>query len=271
MLSYDQIMHFNAFGFLKIPGLFSVGEIGQIMSHSQELFSRDIPGYDGTKHVNISNVLDRSPLLTELLDDDRLHCIPEGIIGPDFIYHGSGAHRHVGDTPWHGGVGSIVKWPIRHIKVSIYADSLNEHNGCLRVIPGSHRNYLRMLDTRWSMAPDYFDIFRYGRFQADDFRPFGLAPTEVPYFPLRTEPGDVLVHTEDILHASFGGAPGRFQLDINFIDNPIEDVHINFMKSRNVYVKGEFNPSANLVNSEQPRIQRMVARLIELGFETSKV
>ena len=270
MLSYEQVMHFNAFGFLKIPQLFTPDEVAAIVRESKEIIVREAPAYDGTEMVGVSHALERSPSLMSLLDDDRLHGIPEGIIGPDFIHEGSHAQLYVGDTPWHGGAGTIVKWPMPHIKVSIYGETLNKDNGCLRVVPGSHRNYLRMIDSRWSMAPDYMDIIRYGRSQAEDFKPFGLEPTEVPCFPLETEPGDVLVHTEDILHAAFGGPPGRFQLAISFMADPTTDEQTYYVKERNVY-GGEFRPSETLVNSNRPRIRRMVSRLVELGFEPVKI
>jgi len=89
------------------------------------------------------------PFLAQLVDDDRIRDIPYNLLGPDFVYEGSGAHYHVGDTPWHGGSG-IITWPLPHIKVSLYLDELRQDNSCLRVIPGSHRNYLRHVDSRWA-------------------------------------------------------------------------------------------------------------------------
>ena len=270
MLNYDQVMHFNAFGFLKLPQLFTPDEVESIVSESKEILAGEEPEYDGTEQVGVPHLLDRSPSLTQLLDDDRIHGIPEAILGRDFIHQGSQANLYVGDTPWHGGVGTIVKWPMPHIKVSMYGEPVDKDNGCLRVIPGSHRNYLRMIDSRWSMAPDYMDIIRHGRFQAEDFKPFGLEPTEVPCFPLESQPGDVLVHTEDILHAAFGGPPGRFQLAISFIADPTTDEQVYFLKGRNVW-GGDLSPSETLVNSDRPRIRRMVSRLVDLGFEPLKV
>ena len=81
-----------------------------------------------------------SAVLAQVVDDDRIRDIPYNLLGPDFVYEGSGAHDHVGDTPW----------PLPHIKVSRYLDERRQDNGCLRVIPGSHRNYLRHVGSRWA-------------------------------------------------------------------------------------------------------------------------
>jgi ectoine hydroxylase-related dioxygenase (phytanoyl-CoA dioxygenase family) len=174
----------------------------------------------------------------------------------------------VGDTPWHGGSG-IIKWPLTHIKVSIYLDTLTKGNGCLHVIPGSHRNFLRQIDKRWAEAPDYMEVLR-NRNYSPDFRPYGVAPSEVPSVNLECQTGDVQVFTEDLIHASFGGPPGRYQLTLNFLANPRTDDQIYFLKQR--YSRGqELRPAHSYVHSDRPRIRRMVSRLVELGFETSNV
>jgi hypothetical protein len=59
-------------------------------------------------------------------------------------------------------------------------------------------------------------------------------------------------------------------LTINFLANPRTDEHLLYLKQR--YSRGnELRPAASYVNSDRPRIRRMVSRLVELGFETTDV
>ena len=269
MLTYDQVTHFNTFGFLVLRELFTPGEMDNIKRESEEIMAEQAPEYDGTKSVAVSPFSERKPFMSSLVDDDRIHGIPQAILGHDFVYEGSGGHIHAGGTPWHGGSG-VIKWPIPHIKVAFYLDSLNKDNGCLRVLPGSHRNFLRMMDSRWQLAPDYFEVLR-NRNTSPGFRPYGVAPSEVPCMFLETEPGDVLVFTEDLCHSSFGGQAGRYQVTLNFLANPRTDEQLYYLKERYAWSDTELRPAESYVNSQKPRVRRMVSRLVELGFETAKV
>ena len=268
-ISHDQVVHFNTFGFLVLRQLFSPDEMAVIQRESEEIMAENAPEYDGTQSVAVSPFAERKPFMSTLVDDDRIYDIPAAILGHDFVFEGSGGHIHVGDTPWHGGSG-VIKWPIPHIKVAFYFDSLNKDNGCLRIVPGSHRNYQRLVDSRWQLAPDYLEVLR-NRNTSPDFRPFDVPPDEVPCMYLETEPGDVLVFTEDICHAAFGGQKGRYQVTINFLANPRTDEQLYYLKERYAWSDTELRPVQSYVNSETPRVRRMVSRLVELGFETAKL
>ena len=53
---------------------------------------------------------------------------------------GSDGNYYVGDTAWHpDGLGEYL---YGRIKVSFYLDGVQADTGCLRVIPGSHRQQL---------------------------------------------------------------------------------------------------------------------------------
>ena len=88
---------------------------------------------------------------------------------------------------------------------------------------------------------------------------------------LETELGDVLVFTEDLCHSSFGGQTGRYQVTLNFLANPRTDEQLYYLKERYAWSETELRPAESYVNSERPRVRRMVSRLVELGFETSKI
>ena len=74
--------------------------------------------------------------------------------------------------------------------------------------------------------------------------------------------------TEPCYHASYGGYPGRYQLAVNFFENPttkeqVEDLWMQYERAR-----WSFRPLRSHVESDDPRRRRMVARLLELGHET---
>ncbi|MDP6065174.1 MAG: hypothetical protein QGI49_10355 [SAR202 cluster bacterium] len=81
----------------------------------------------------------------------------------------------------------------------------------------------------------------------------------------------MIVHTEDILHATFGGPAGRPQLALAFVANPTTDEQVYYLRQRYVWSHkgGELRPSQSYLNSDSPWIRRIVSRLAELAFEPS--
>lgn len=255
MLTPGQIAHFDTFGFLVLRQLFSVEETNALREASLGTFQALRGGGPYTGEAEWAHPLfERNPLLATLVDDDRIHQIPESLLGPDFFLDGTQGNLRVGDTPWHGATEFTED--IGQIKVTMYLDSATKDTGALRVIPGSHKHG----------SPDYFEVLR-PRTYEPDFRPFGLAPTEVPCWPLETEPGDVLVFTENLLHGSFGGRPGRHQVGVSFVANPTTDDQLEQMLAFYAKAKYSFHPSESYINSDRPRIRRMVSKLVEWGFE----
>jgi len=259
MLTQGQIAHFEAFGFLVLPQLFSMEETDALREASLSTF-QDMRGggpYTGEAEWGLP-FFERDPLLATLVDDDRVYQIPESLLGSDFFLGGTQGNLRVGDTPWHGATEFTED--IGQIKVAMYFDSATKDTGALRVIPGTHKYG----------SPDYFELLR-PRTDELDFRPFGLAPTEVPCWTLETEPGDVLVFTENLLHGSFGGRPGRHQLSVSFVAHPETDYQEKQIMAFYAKTKYSYRPSKSYVNSDRPRIRRMVSKLVEWGFEQTEL
>ena len=265
MLNDDHVMHFIAFGYVPLRGLFSRAEAAALREEFDRLLLEEFPDFDGSQSRDVAHICARGERHAALLADERLLDIPRKILGHDFVYEGSAGHGHVGDTPWHGGSG-VVAWGLPHIKVSLYLDDLAADDGCLRVVPGAHRNYLRFVDPRWSQAPDYYLPLR-NRNTTEEFRPWGLRPDEVPHIPLESSLGDVLVFTEDIPHAAFGGPGLRVQLAIAFMANPVSAEQQGWLKERQASSGGELRPPRSFIESDDPRMRKMVQPLVDLGFE----
>jgi len=151
---------------------------------------------------------------------------------------------------------------VRRIKTAIYLDPLTDDTGCLRVIPGSHRNPLH-------------DAMQPLRDPASS--PFGVGSADVPSHPIETQPGDVLFFNMDLWHATFGGAKGRRQIAIVVSEHISTQVHLDFLsRGHEVTLKimtghqydfrdGRMHEDSFL-HSSRPRIKSMVSKLVELGY-----
>ena len=192
--------------------------------------------------------------MRDLIDDERIHQIPESLLGPDFWLDCADGHLRAGDTPWHGSDGhdEDLRWG----KVAIYLDPLNRDSGYLRVIPGAHR---------WHGADLFAALRRVD--QSEDFRPFGMRADEIGSVALETAPGTVLVFTERLIHWAFGGGIGRYQVCVNFVANPETERHIAQIAQFYDASRWSLRPTRTYVQSDQPRIRRMVQEHLEWGSE----
>ena len=219
MLSAEQKAHWETFGFVMLRQLFAPEEMEALRKAAIEVVTRE-GGADALRAMegwSIGGFMERHPVLTSFLDDDRIYEIPETLLGPDFILEMTDGHVRAGDTPWHGR--DPRQEPTEssnrpNLRVAIYFDSLRKENGSLRVIPGSHRRpFADHLYPLWSQYDDPTSV------------PFGVMAPEVPCVALESEPGDVLVFTESVYHASFGGK-ARLQLTAQYWPNPTTEEHL---------------------------------------------
>ena len=61
------------------------------------------------------------------------------------------------------------------------------------------------------------------------------------------------------------------QLTAQFGPNPTSEQEVRDLRKMHDQFKWSLHPSESYVNSDRPRIRRMVSRLVELGFETLPV
>ena len=142
-------------------------------------------------------------------------------------------------------------------------------NGCLRVVPGSHKAPLH------SRLWEEFTVADKG--EASKRLPYGVQGRDLPSYPLASDPGDVVLFDQFLFHASFGGKTGRRMLALSYFGKPTADEHLSCLKSLyqgivpNNISEGQHTPTGRLYtdeffNTDRPRIQRFVAQLRELGF-----
>ena len=259
MITQEQVAHFNTFGFLVLRQVFSADEVATIRRETDEIFDQARGGKDYAGDLEpIQPFFERRPFMSTLASDDRIYAIGEALLGPDFFLDVTEGWRHVGDTDWHGGGRYAEGLP--SVKIAFYIDRLTRDTGCLRVVPGSH--------VRGS--PDLLEPLR-DRHDDPSFMPFGVPQSEVPCVPLESEPGDVVVFPEDTLHASFGGVAGRYQHALTYVRNPVTDEEVAGVRRAYESSRFSYRPCKSSVNSDSARIRRLVAPLVELGFEAHDI
>ena len=260
MLSTQQVKHFDTFGFLVLPKLFTADEILLMKAEAKDIFyeARGNKPFTGDKWEAVQPFFERRSFLSKLPADNRIYGIGLDLCGPDFILSVTEGNLQKGNTPWHGELAT--KNAPFGIKIAFYTDPLTQNTGALRVIPGSHTG----------RNTDKFNLLRQ-RTDDPDFMPFGIRPEDIPCYALESQPGDVIVFTESTLHSSFGGASGRHQHAINFISQPQNAKELNMIRKQYEGRKFSLHPSESYVNSDNARIRGMVSKLVEWGFDQSTV
>ncbi len=197
-VSPGQLQFYDTYGFIIFKGMLSAQEQAIILEDAQILEQRTLAGNipasdidditprgmlpDGKPFVHRLPYFTRySPRSRELIEKKQFLRLGKGLLGEQVwmledTMHGAifqqklvaakSAYSHI---HWH------IDFPATHIlapvvSIGIYLDASTIANGCLLLIPASHR-------------------FPPGRFQA-------------PAEPVEVEPGDVVCHADRIYHAS---------------------------------------------------------------------
>jgi len=257
MLSQEQNKHFETFGFVVLRNVFTLEEAEIMKRESEDIYAEVWGGRpaDATERMALQPFFERRPFLAGLAADDRIYEIGEDLLGPDFVLDGTEGNFHVGDTKWHGGEGKPIT--VRSVKIAFYLEPLTKDSGCLRFIPGSH-------------LAEFGGKLKANQLTDDDpvEKHFELAAAALPSVPIESDPGDIVLFMENTYHGAFGGHAGRQQHAISFFENPRTDEQVEWVKEMYGQTRFSFRPSESYINSDQPRIRRMVSRLLDLGFDS---
>ena len=246
MLTQQQVAHFNTFGFLFFRQAFSAEEMAGFTRAAEEIWEEN-PQPVEHEERRWNYFVERRPVLTGLVTDERIYPIIEQLLGSEFLWVGSeGNISSRSKVRWHPDRKYYKKgqehWmDFAQIKVMIYLDEVNRDSGCLRVIPGSHKMPYHKSLTEQEIDPDA--------------RPFGVDGPDIPCAALGSEPGDLILFNHCIWHASFGGGENRRYVALKFAARPSADHHIDSLKE---YGAGVFEPHEAFANHRDPRIRTMV-------------
>ena len=217
MLSQSQVDFYHENGYLTVDRVFSSSETADLQRVTEELVekSRSVtehtnlydlePGHtpDDPKVRRLKSPIDHHDLYARTIRHDGLLDIVAQLIGEWIRTNGNKLNMKSADygspVEWHQDWAFYPHTNDDVLAVGVCIDEMNEANGALLVIPGSHK------------GPTY-DHHQHGRFCGavtdPDFTPENAVPLEVPA-------GGISIHHVRTLHGSapnYSGAPRRLLL-----------------------------------------------------------
>ena len=256
VLTAQQVAFFNVFGYLVLPQAFDAGEVETLSRDFDDkaLSDRDGDKFDSEQRQDID--LGNVGSWENLGVSDNLFYPLEQLLGEDFITKSSpNGGLYVGDTQWHPDIPTVTSQT--HIKAGVYLDPVRNDTGCLRVVPGSHKNPLHDLlqPLRMGRIKESLDngtlmsnigaagekdrkemedwAERTGMNLDDGNTVYGVDPLEIPSAPLESNPGDVAFFHQCIFHASFGGDVRRM-VSLTWASSPTESGHTDGVSASNI-------------------------------------
>lgn len=154
----EQKQFWDANGYLVVEDAFDAGELDRLRASLADLESKALGiesttdrfiftlfGGDGgeRKVQQIAEPHEFGGDFVTLARDPRILEVVEGVLGPDILLYysmlmmkppGAGA-----PAPWHQDMAFFVHDNARLMAAQVYLDDSNLENGCVRVVPGSHR------------------------------------------------------------------------------------------------------------------------------------
>jgi non-heme Fe2+,alpha-ketoglutarate-dependent halogenase len=200
-LTPELVARYREEGYLKGFPVFSEAEVAALQTEYPRLAGLLPPG----KNVNFVNWWHkRNRFLYDLCMDPRLLDFVEDLLGPDFYLWGSHFFvKEPGDgriTPWHQDAQYWPLSPQNAVTVFIAFTDCHRENGCLRVIPGTHRE-ARMThqvsnDGRYSLPQEIV---------AGEFDPDRAVDLEL-------KAGEISLHHDGLAHGSDANLSGRWRV-----------------------------------------------------------
>lgn len=219
------------YGNLLIQSLFTLSEIEVIRK-----IALSTPGYDVMEPGNTTNIRSRLNVHSdELIAACKLKQIRELLMPEGYIHQSrinfkngkesTGWHWHSDFETWHYQDG--MPRP-DCFTVMIALDDNTDENGCLKVIPGSHRWYVSTKKGSDSGAVDNFQNQVDGVVQPEDIsRILGLTGTKIEN--VICSKGDVFIFDSNLLHKSnknrTNGTRANLFVVINSVNNKLIDLN----------------------------------------------
>jgi ectoine hydroxylase-related dioxygenase (phytanoyl-CoA dioxygenase family) len=217
MLTQEQIDFYHEQGYLGVENVVSKAEIAELRRVTDEFVekSRQVtanddvfdlePGHtpENPRLRRLKNPVIQHPFYDRVLHHERILAIVSRLIGPNIRQNGTKLNMKLPQ------IGSAVEWhqdwafyPHTNddlLAVGICVDDMTLENGCLLVVPGSHRDRI-------------YDHHHQGRFCGAITEP-GFVPDNAA--PIALKAGGISIHHARALHASApnkSAKPRRFLL-----------------------------------------------------------
>jgi len=239
-LTHSQISHFNEQGYLVVEDVLSTEEVATYKRACDELSTQARGLTESTDRFKLQVFEEKSPMVQQVGDphemsgtwldltkDPRLLDPVEDLLGPDIqLYYSQlmmKVPRQGFSAPWHQDFAFFPHDGTKSLACTVAIDDATLENGCLRVIPGSHK--LGLLN-------HYKDGVFTGILQ--DFSSFDVE-TEVP---LQASAGSLLFWHSLTLHSSH---PNRS-------DTPRRALVVEYKDPADRLLAGSFNARGEVRN-----------------------
>ena len=90
MITPQQKAHFYDFGFIRLRQQFLAAEMERLGDDVDKLFAEQRGGGPPGQSQGLEDIVEKSPVATRMLVDDRIFGTVEELLGPRFIWNGSG-------------------------------------------------------------------------------------------------------------------------------------------------------------------------------------
>ena len=211
-LSRDEIEQYHRDGFLVVRGLYDAETVQQWKMRIVAAMTAD-KSFEEPHGVRVWKEDELDPYLRERMADPHVAAILHALVGPEVEFLSVKAVFKSASTdfasPWHhdraywGGSAKMSIW--------IALDPADRSNGCLKMIPGSHR---QAMETRF----------------VDDGKGFGNrideeALKDLPVETLEVAPGDAVFFHDLTVHSSYPNTAGtdRWSFISTYRDATIPD------------------------------------------------
>jgi hypothetical protein len=211
MLTHQQILHFAAFGYVILPGLFGPSEMATLRAEvtaalADAFATHDIEpdGSGGISGDYLPLSVDRAPFSQSLItDDERTFLASAELLGGPTVPAPGIATRFTGDSTWHTRLGPAITG----VTIWVDLDRRTAATGALRLIPGSNiPQYERQLWAYRAAEPGMSGFAQAGW-------------PEWPHVVAETEPGDAVAFHAHLFHCTRGGLP-RHTWTIDYLPWP---------------------------------------------------
>ena len=206
-LTEDQVAAYHRDGYLAVPDLIDAGRIAELRAVTEEFVARsrsvsrgdrvfDLdPRHTAERPVlrRIKNPADNHPVYRWVAVDSPIPAIVAELIGPDVKLHHSKLNlkgERVGaPVEWHQDGAFYPHTNDDVLAVGLLLDDATPENGCLAVLPGSHRGPVY----------DHYEGDRFtGAINGEDLRRLDLARAQLLPLPA----GSIHIHHYRAVHGS---------------------------------------------------------------------
>ncbi len=204
MLTTDQIEFYHTNGYVTATGVLSAEELAELRRVTEEFVDKSRLVSDHTEEFDLEpGHTAEEPRLRRLKYPELLHPVYDRVfrhesiieiaaqlLGPNIRHHGGKlnmkAAGYGSPVEWHQDYAFAPRTNDNMLAVGVAIDDMNEENGCLLVVPGSHKGPI------FNHFQD--DVF-VGAVTNSDIAPDSVAALEL-------KAGDISLHHGRTLHAS---------------------------------------------------------------------